>query len=198
MELTFVRSFVRNTWYKDLGVSISQGYKFDFYQNGELTGTLIDDDSTKTISQFKNGDRFVSPEVMRYPTEREQNFDQYFSLWHGLGNELAQIWLYSDTKRNKHLAHFRESGKNYELVDHIDRFSSSGYRCRFSFIENGHTACEIFAQPVEGPWWKRFFNLKFEGIIRMDRELTNEHLTVFVLMMSREWQLNHVAKFTIG
>lgn len=71
-------------------------------------------------------------------------------------------------------------------------------RLTYTFFQNGFNCCEIFAQPVSGPWWKRLFNLKFEGIVKMDRSLTYEHLSVFMLMVNRDWLLNHASKFSLA
>lgn len=183
MNFTFRHTRVSDTYFKDLGITVRSGSKFDFYESGELTGTLIDSHSF-TIGTFRNS----SP----YNSQKISFWDNSFNF--KLEDNSGALFAKSDVSRKNSSVTFPSYNTSYQLRMGTNHHKESNYSSLAEFHISYDVYCIINYFPFvqSDNWWKRnFSNSPFEGTIVLADGLSKEHLFGFVLLLNRQIRINN-------
>lgn len=178
MDFTFRCTRVADTYFKDLGITVSSGDKFDFYEDGELTGTLIDG-APHTIGTFRNSPPYFAA---------KKKF--WNNIWDfSLHDDTGTLFAKSDIERKNSQVRFPAYNTAYHLRMGSNHLNESDYSRIAEFHINYDVYCVINYYPFvkADNWWKRnFSNSPFEGTIALADGLSREHLLGFVLLLNRQ------------
>lgn len=182
-EFTFIRYRVQGIYFKDLGIAVSNGEKFDIYENGVLAGTLIDDDST-VIGMFRNSKTI---------TRKKKSFfaiPYTFEMMDDNGQSFAKGE--TDPDSHKYLICFTDQAITYNLRVQSNRSSYSKYRITAEFHIGENIYCQINYKPFpEGGWFrKNFGSSEFKGVIHFAEGLNQDYLLGFLLLLNRKTALD--------
>lgn len=184
MDFTFKRSFVTDTYFNDLGITVRSGNKLDFYEHGKLTGTLIDSFKI-SIGLFRNSTTYFT---------KKQGFWTKRNLFELIDDSEAVFATGNiNSPSSESSVLFPATGITYQLSMRSNHRSQSKFRSSAEFHFDDNVYCVIDYYPhVESPsWWKRnFSNSPFEGVIELAEGLSREHLFAFMLVMNRQIEIN--------
>lgn len=167
-------------YFNDLGISVQDGEKFDIYENGVLTGTLIDDDSM-VIGLFRAGKTFISKKRSFFSSPYK------FEMIDDVGQSFASGE--TDNDSNEYFIRFADQQITFNLSERRNPYSHSKYRMTAEFYIGGDVFCEIDYKPfpAEGGWFKKNFGSSaFKGVIRCSEGLDQNYILGFLLLLNRK------------
>lgn len=179
MQLTFTSSPADHNYFKEVSMNVESGVQFDFYENGNHAGTLIDF-NFQAIGIWNGTVEYIS---------RAEPFTRELAFNFKLTNKESVPFAWGEVD-NDYTVMFPAHHSSYKMIPRTHRFSKEKFRNSYEFVMHKKNCCLIKygAIPQNEGWFrKHFYPGDSTGVIEMKDTLTSGHLFGFMLMVSRYW-----------